>query len=250
MKTKKFVRVLCVCDPKGPDYWLNSTIDTDGEMLDCYVNGQGSLLDNRDLNVHRWMVVKVARGDITTRHHRSCFSRGKILFSGPRVEATSAKWFPSGLVVGATRRAGAFGTAATGDGGGSVAGTSGTAISGAFGVSKAGYGGVAVSGHRGSSFAGGYGKAFAGNAGMATCGAEGMAVSGVNGLSVAAGEHAVASTGNGGVVSGMKGGVLLVKYYSNNCLRVAVGYVGEDGIEPNIEYKVNSVGGFVPAEGA
>ena len=39
-------------------------------------------------------------------------------------------------------------------------------------------------------------------------------------------------------------GVIVLPYYDGIRARVAVGYVGENGIEPNVEYKVNNNGIF------
>ena len=39
-------------------------------------------------------------------------------------------------------------------------------------------------------------------------------------------------------------GVIVLPYYDGIRMRVAVGYVGENGIEPNVEYKVNNNGIF------
>jgi len=39
-------------------------------------------------------------------------------------------------------------------------------------------------------------------------------------------------------------GVIVLPYYDGIRPRIAVGYVGENGIEPNVEYKVNNNGIF------
>ena len=77
----------------------------------------------------------------------------------------------------------------------------------------AGYRGTATAGDRGTATAGKYGTATAGERGTATAGDRGTATAG-------------------------KYGILQVMHWHMNRKRVVTGYVGEDGIEPNVAYKV------------
>ena len=59
-----------------------------------------------------------------------------------------------------------------------------------------------------------------------------LAASGKNSICMAAGYVSTAQVGENGVI--------VLPYYDGIRTRVAVGYVGENGIEPNVEYKVNN----------
>ena len=63
-----------------------------------------------------------------------------------------------------------------------------------------------------------------------------LAASGKNSICMAAGYASTARVGEKGVI--------VLPYYDGIRTRVAVGYVGENGIEPNVEYKVNNNGIF------
>ena len=63
-----------------------------------------------------------------------------------------------------------------------------------------------------------------------------LVASGKNSICMAAGYVSTAQVGENGVI--------VLPYYDGIRPRVAVGYVGENGIEPNVEYKVNNNGIF------
>ena len=45
------------------------------------------------------------------------------------------------------------------------------------------------------------------------------------------------------------GGAIALTYYDGARYRIAVAYVGEGGIEPNVDYRVTDDGEFVRAQG-
>jgi len=86
-----------------------------------------------------------------------------------------------------------------------TAGDDGTATAGDDGTATAGYRGTATAGYRGTATAGEYGTATAGDDGTATAGA---------------------------------GGEIRIRWWDGTRYRLAVGYVGEDGIEADTPYVV------------
>jgi hypothetical protein len=72
-------------------------------------------------------------------------------------------------------------------------------------------------------------------------------VSGGDWATVSGGDCATVSGGDWATVSGGDRAILSVKWYDGNRYRVAVAYVGEDGIEPNVKYRCEK-GAFVVAE--
>ena len=101
-----------------------------------------------------------------------------------------------------------------------TAGNSGTATAGDYGTATAGYKGTATAGYKGT--------ATAGNSGTATAGYNGTATAGYNGT---------ATAGNKGTIQ--------IKYFDGKRYRIKVGYVGEDGIEPNVPYRLDRDGNFI-----
>ena len=94
---------------------------------------------------------------------------------------------------------------------------------------------------------GDYGTATAGYRGTATAGDEGTATAGYRG-SATAGDRGTATAGDGGTATAGEGGMLQIYYYGrNNRRRLAVAYVGEKKIKPNVRYRLDSNGKFVPA---
>ena len=103
---------------------------------------------------------------------------------------------------------------------------------------KAVIGVTATAGHYGTATAGDYGTATAGNDGTATAGNRGTATVGYGGTATA-GDYGTATAGDRGMIR--------IKYYDaqNDRYRIAVAYVGEDGIMPNRKYKLNGSHEFV-----
>ena len=93
----------------------------------------------------------------------------------------------------------------------------GTATARDFGTATAGYGGTATAGHRGTATAGLGGTATAGHGGTATAG---------------------------------DGGTIVVRWQDGNRWRLAVGYIGEADLEPNVPYRCDDNGRLVRADGA
>lgn len=73
------------------------------------------------------------------------------------------------------------------------------------------------------------GTATAGNRGTATAGHGGTAT---------AGNRGTATTGEDGTATAGDGGRIQITWYDGSRYRLAVGYVGEDGIEPQVAYQV------------
>ena len=68
-----------------------------------------------------------------------------------------------------------------------------------------------------------------------------LAASGENCVCVAASPGAIARAGAGGAIA--------LTYHDGERYRIAVAYVGEGGIEPNVNYRVTDAGEFVEAQG-
>ena len=171
---------------------------------------------------------------------------------------------------GGTASAGDYGTASAGYMGTASAGRCGTASAGDLGTASAGYKGTASAGYRGTASAGRCGTASAGDGGTASAGAlgtasvsdggtasagdGGIASAGEDGAASAgdygtarAGDRGTASAGYGGTASAGDRGTVMISWFDGNRSRIAVGYVGEGGIEPNTPYRVEN-GQFVKVE--
>ena len=68
-----------------------------------------------------------------------------------------------------------------------------------------------------------------------------LAASGENCVCVAASPGSTARAGAGGAIA--------LTYHDGKRYRIAVAYVGENGIEPNVDYRVTHAGEFVKAQG-
>ena len=145
------------------------------------------------------------------------FPAAEVIFAGSRLGATALikARYPDAAVIGAN--------VAVEDRRVAVVGHRGTATAGDGGTATAGYNGTATAGNRGTATAGEGGTATAGYNGTATAGYRGTATAGERGM-------------------------LQIYYYDrNDKRRLAVAYVGEDGIRPNVKYKLDDGAEFVPA---
>ncbi len=128
--------------------------------------------------------------------------------------------------------AGTDGRATSTRGGYSIAGPRGKAISGPSGVSISDNGGESVSGSYGRSLSFFEGTARTGDYGQAYASARGTAIAGFEGL---------ASAGIYGRAMADIGGQIQITYRDkSHRLRTAIGYIGEDGLEPNTMYQLNA----------
>jgi len=252
-----------------------------GFLLGC---GDGRLADWAESA--NWLVVEIDRETLIDLQGKVKFPKGNVMFCGNRDGAIAvleglapeAKHMP---VIGARRMvgdkqivctgyrgsavAGAFGSAVAGYKGNAMAGEGGKAEAGYAGTAEAGHAGTAiaceggsaiageggsaivgacgsaVAGYRGSAFAGYKGSAVAGDYGSATAGAYGKAVAGYKGSAIA-GDYGNATAGVGGRIS--------IDWWDTKTgrYRTAVGYIGEDGLEPGIPYQCDKEGKFVAAD--
>jgi len=204
--------------------------------------GDGSLL-NWDNDATAQLVIVDASRDYLEFDEKCKFKSGRVVFSKRNAfyEAIEilCTVYPDLPIVGRRAAAGDGGTATAGYFGTATAGDCGTATAGYFGTATAGYCGTAAAGDYGTATAGDYGTAAAGDYGTATAGDYGTA---------AAGDGGTAAAGYGGTATAGDYGILVIKWRDANRYRISVGYVGEDGIEPNKKYKLNNVGQFILAD--
>ncbi len=168
--------------------------------------------------------------------------------AGYKGTATAGDW--------GTATAGNEGTATAGDWGTATAGYKGTATAGDWGTATAGYKGTATAGDWGTATAGNEGTATAGDWGTATAGNEGTATAGNEGTATAgdwgtatAGNEGTATAGNEGTATAGKKGEIQIRYWDEKTerYRTVIGYIGEDGLEPDVPYKLNADRKFVRA---
>ncbi len=100
-------------------------------------------------------------------------------------------------------------------------------------------GGTSTSGNRGTSTSGDGGTSTSGNDGTSTSGNDGTSTSG---------DYGTSTSGNGGTSTSGDGGMLAIKRWDGSRHRLHVAYVGENGIEPNVPYRLDEDGKFVRAE--
>ncbi|WP_319111754.1 hypothetical protein [Pseudomonas aeruginosa] len=140
-----------------------------------------------------------------------------------------------------TATAGRWGTATAGDEGTATAGYKGTATAGRWGTATAGRWGTATAGYKGTATAGRWGTATAGRWGTATAGDKGTATAGDEGTATA-GDEGTATAGYKGTATAGEKGEIRIRYWDEKAdrYRTVIGYIGEDGLEPNVPYRLNA----------
>ena len=91
------------------------------------------------------------------------------------------------------------------------------------------------------------GTATAGDGGTATAGARGTATAGDRGTATA-GDDGTATAGDGGTATAGERGILSLRWWDWSRYRIATFYVGENGVLPNVKYRVDEKGQIVMAE--
>jgi len=183
--------------------------------------GDGSLADWSSDAV--WLVAEVET--YVDLEGKVKFPAANVIFAGSRLEATTIvkARYPDAAVIGANVAVEDRRVAVVGYGGTATAGDYGTATAGNWGAATAGDDGTATAGYEGTATAGDGGTATAGYGGMAT-----------------AGDRGTATAGGGGMLQ-------IYHYDCNDRRRLAVAYVGENNIQPNVKYRLDASANFVPA---
>ena len=205
----------------APD-WIKNTECGNGLHGWLYGQGDHSSADYWQREGAKWLVIEVDESSIVMLGGKCKFPRGVVRFVGEKHEAAAyliehELRAANVAVIGASLTVGDAQTV--------MVGALGTATAGAFGTATAGYSGTATAGYSGTATAGAFGTATAGDRGTATAGDSGTATAGDR-------------------------GELRIRWYDNkaNRYRTAVAYVGENGIEPNVPYRLNENHEFVRAE--
>ena len=213
-----------------------------GNGLHGWFEAQGDASYSNYLNEPdaKYLVLKVKTDSIIHLDGKCKFPRAKVCFVGNRNEAIAYidEHYPhlqdspllfSNRTVGDNNvvATGDFGTAKAGRYGTARAGFRGTATVGNYGTATAGYNGTATAGFRGTATVGNYGTATAGDRGTATVGDFGTAT---------AGEFGTAMAGDRGIIQ--------IHYFSGRA-RIAIGYIGENGLKPNVKYTLDANHNFV-----
>ena len=158
-----------------------------------------------------WLVVEIFASDVVNLNGKVKVPRGRVLHAGKREDALALMRSLGHLDDGHIG-----GTATAGDGGTATAGYM-------MGTATAGDGGTATAGDRGTATAGDGGTATAGYMGTATAGDRGTATAGYMGTATA----------------GDRGTVIIAWWDAkSDRMRRAVGYIGEDGLEPRKKYNL------------
>jgi hypothetical protein len=174
--------------------------------------GSGTLLKIDDSS-RVWIVAEVDEAKVVHINDGDSIKckvpSAKVVFCGDSKGATdfiAIHCKDAKAIVGGTSTSGDGGTSTSGDGGTSTSGVGGTSTSGDRGTSTSGVGGTSTSGDRGTS------------------------TSGVGGTS---------QTGDVGII--------VCRWHDSAAgrFRLAVGYVGEDGIKSNTFYRANERGKLV-----
>ncbi len=159
-------------------------------------------------------------------------------------------WLAAKSMIPPTSTSGNGGTSTSGNGGTSTSGNGGTSTSGDYGTSTSGNGGTSTSGDGGTSTSGDGGTSTSGYGGTSTSGDYGTSTSGNGGTSTS-GDGGTSTSGYGGTSTSGYGGEIRIRWWcgSTQRYRLAVGYVGEDGIEADVAYVVRDDGRLVRRDG-
>ena len=221
-----------------------------GHGLHGWFEAQGDASYSNYLNEPdaKYLVLKVKTDSIIHLDGKCKFPRAKVCFVGNRNEAIAyiEETYPylrAMPLLFSNRTVGDNNVVATGDFGTAIAGKYGTAIAGNYGTAKAGKYGTATAGYKGTAIAGFRGIATAGYNGTATAGYNGTATADDFGIAIA-GDRGTATAGDRGTALAGIGGIIQIHYF-NDRDRIAIGYIGEKGLKPNVKYKLDANHNFV-----
>jgi hypothetical protein len=204
-----------------------------GGGLHGWLGAMGDMALGHGEDAPVWVVVKVDRALIVELGGKVKFPRGEVVYYGS-VDGAVAHLASVGVC-------GYRGTSTSGTRGTSTSGTRGTSTSGTRGTSTSGYGGTSTSGDGGTSTSGTRGTSTSGSRGTSTSGYGGTSTSGDGGTS---------TSGYGGRArAGERGEIHLLWWDTvRGSYRTVIGYVGEEGIESDVYYRLDDQHRIVRAE--
>ena len=239
-----------------------------GNGLHGLLNGKdkGSYLLDWDLGA-KWLVVSVNPKDIVDLDDKVKFKEGIVVHCGDRKSATDfiiSKGADPSKVAGAFLTGGdkltvtgGYSSTVTGGHDSTVTGGDESTVTGGhFSTVTGGYYSTAtggdestVTGGHFSTVTGGRFSTVTGGYGSTVTGGESSTVIGELRSTVTGGNRSSITGGYDSTVTGGHDSVLSLKWWDSkaNRLRISTVYVGEDGILPDIEYKLDNKGKFIKA---
>ncbi len=184
-----------------------------------------------------WLVCAVWRADVVDLKGKVKVPRAYVVYAGTREGATSL-----------LHRLGAptccYVTASAGDGSTLTAGAGSTLKAEHYSTLHAGYGSTLTAGFDsiltagdGSTLTAGLGSTLtAGHYSKLQAGVDSKLTAGFDSR-LTAGDGSTLTAGHGSTLTAGFGSTFRCEYWNGTCMRTAVAYVGESGIEPNVAYK-------------
>ena len=172
----------------------------------------------------KYLVLEVETDSIIHLDGKCKFPEADVIFVGSRDEAIAyiEETYPylrTMPLLFSNRTVGDNNVVATGD--------FGTATAGRYGTATVGDCGTATVGKYGTTTAGACGTATVGDCGTARAGDRGTAT---------AGECGTATAGSSGIIQ--------IHYFTDRA-RIAIGYIEENGLKPNVKYKLDANHNFI-----
>jgi hypothetical protein len=210
------------------DDWEDNT--ECGHGLHAWLFGQGdhSVADHVTNPDAKWLVVRVVESSIRMLGGKCKFPEGEVVFKGARSEAAdyiveNEPRSQNVAVIGLVREVGKNGSVEGGALSVLTGGNSATMTGGDYATMTGGYYATMTGGYS-ATMTGGY---------YAT-------MTGGYYATMTGGNSATMTGGNSATMTGGYGSVMHFTYFDGKRTRTVITYVGEDGIEPNVAYKLDN----------
>jgi hypothetical protein len=213
---------------EAPD-WLPTAECGNGLHGFLWGVGDGDLADWGEDAV--WIIAKVCEWiDLAGKVK---FPRAEVVFCGSRADATA-------MIVGLGTHGAVVGSTLTGGDGSTLTGGYGSTLTGGDDSTLTGGDGSRLTGGDGSTLTGGDGSRLTGGDGSTLTGGDGSTLTGGDGSTLTGGYCSTLTGGYSSTLTGGDDSTLTALWWDGQAerCRVAVGYVGEDGIAPGVAYRV------------
>ncbi len=208
-----------------------------------------------------WMVVAVDSATVVHIGGKAKAPKAEVVFCGQRDEAVAYLLSNGGAgkavvyarITGGDNSTltGGYGSTLTGGYGSTLTGGYGSTLTGGYGSTLTGGDNSTLTGGDHSTLTGGYGSTLTGGYGSTLTGGYGSTLTGGDGSTLTGGDHSTLTGGDGSTLTGGDNSTLQFYRWDSmaNRRRVVVAYVGEDGIEAGVAYRLNNSGKVVRADG-
>jgi hypothetical protein len=218
-----------------------------GKGLHGLLNGQGFSGHLSSKLDALWFVVESDLDKAIDLNGKHKFQTCKVEFVGSKEKAVQYMVDHGCSGVHFSTLTGGYGSTLTGGYGSTLTGGDWCTLTGGNRSTLTGGDWCTLTGGNRSTLTGGDWCTLTGGDHSTLAGGDHSTLTGGDWCTLTGGDHSTLTGGNRSTLTGGDGSTLSISYWDGNRNRIMIGYIGENGLEPNVAYKLNEKHEFIKA---